>query len=712
MKNKLPEEILSPDRPQDSYKECFAAILSFYDIQVDIDGLVDATPKKSDILTPDELRSLCHKLDLKHKEHKYAFSKINHIGTPTILILSSGPCLYIPDPGTGRGRFIIPGQDKGDEFDLKALKKAYTGKVISILPKERKTNVDTSHMQQNLTTKWFWTPITAFWGKYFEVIICTIFINLLALAVPLFTLNVYDRVVINFAEETLIVLTIGVLFALFFDFFFKTMRSYILEQVSRVISPRYDYELMERLIHIKEVDVGLTIGEKTNMFKELQGIKEFYASKLVPTIVDVPFFFLFTYIIYLIAPPLATVPIVTASVIFVVNFLAQIPINKYTERAFASMQNKTTVLVEMLNGVHAIRILNATGYKLLKWKIVSESSANVTFKSSFVFAFISHLSGFITQAAYVSVIFLGAYLIEGGGLTVGGLIACSIIYSRAITPVVGFSSVISQLKQSKDILKTINELFQLPHDDLDANKSGVKGPFKGKIEIKDLTYQYTGQARPALYKNNIVIQPGEHVGIIGKTGAGKTTLSKIMAGVIKPSEGNIFMDSFAYSSISDTELYRSIGYIPQDSFFFSGTIKENIFMGHEMDFSEEHIKRVIEMSGLHLVMEQSGEGLDMDIGEAGKKLSGGQRQAISIARAMIRDPQVLIFDEPTTGMDSALEAQVEQSLSKFIQGKTFVMVTHRTSLLSLIDRLIVVDKGMIVADGTKEDVIKRLSGGA
>lgn len=695
----------------DGYRDCLKSILSFYDIQVDLQGIVDSVPKDKTALTQENLEAVCEKLNLKFRQQKVPFDRIGQIGVPVILNLDKGPCVFIPNPGTEQGRFVFPDNYFDKEFDMQDLIEAYSGSVLIITPQDTKSNADAGHMKEKLTAKWFWAPITAFWGQYLEIILCTVFINLLALAVPLFTLNVYDRVVSNFAEDTLIVLTIGVICALIFDFFFKVTRSYILENVSKKISPKYDYDLMERLVHIKEVDMNLTVGERINMFRELQGLKDFYASKLVPTIVDIPFFLLFALVIFLIAPQLAAVPFITAMIVFVVNIVSQVPINRYAEKAFNYSQNKSTVLSEMLTGIHTIRILNSTGYRLLKWKIVSEETANVGFYSNMVLAFVANASGLITQTGYVSMIFLGAYLIHDGPLTVGGLIACSIIYSRAMTPVVGFSNVMSRLKQSKDMLETINKVFELPHEDIEENQRGAKGPFKGRIEIKDLTYQYPGQARPALYKNNIQIQPGEHIGIIGKTGAGKTTLSKVMAGIVKPADGNIFMDGFAYSSIPDTELHRSIGYIPQDSFYFSGTIKENIFMGHEDDFSEEHIRKIVEMSGLNLVMEQSGEGLDMDIGESGKKLSGGQKQAISIARAIVRDPNVLIFDEPTTGMDSALEARVQKSLHELIQGKTFIMVTHRTSLLSLVKRLIVIDKGVVVADGDRDEVMRRLSGG-
>jgi len=696
----------------DSYKECLRSILSFYDVHVDLDGAVDAVPKENDQLEKKDIKFLSDKLDLEYSEKKCSFSKISEQTVPVILILDEGVCLYIPNPETNAGRFVFPGQDNSSETSYETLKDQFQNKIIVIFPKALSGSIDTSHMASKPTTRWFWMPITSFWSQYIEIIIATVFINLLALAVPLYTLNIYDRVVTNFTQETLIVLTVGVVFAVLFDVFFKAFRSGILEKISNKISPQYDFELMERLINIKEVDIAITTGEKANLFKEIQVVKNFYASRLVPTLVDLPFFFLFTYVIYLIAPPLVIVPFVSAAFIIAINILAQIPINQFAEKAFKSSQSKSSILIEMLRGVHAIRSMNATGYKLLKWKIASQNTADVQCNSNMVLSIVNNLSASVTQISYIAIIFLGAYLIHDQVLTVGGLIACSIIFNRTMAPIVGMSSVIANFKQSNNILKTINSVYTLPFSDIQKNMKDQKGPFKGRIEMKDLSYQYPGQSKPALYKNNLIIEPGERVGIIGKTGAGKTTLSKMIAGNINPAEGSIYLDSYAYSSISDSEIYRSIGYIPQDPYFFSGTIKENIFLGHESEFTKEQINNVLEMSGLNLVIEQSGEGIDMQIGEGGKSLSGGQRQAIMMARALIRNPQILVFDEPTTGMDVNLEERVLRSLSTYIEGKTFVMITHRTSMLSLVDRLIMIDKGVIVADGSKESVLQRLSGKA
>ena len=688
----------------DLYAECLKSILSFYDVHIDFEGLLNNIPKANDVLVEDDISIICKKIDFQNKIISIPFSKLENLSAPTILILKNGPCVYYPGK---KSRFVVPGSE-GRNISFDEIKNNYEGKVILLSPKQRQESLDVEHMKYGHSVDWFWEPITSFWGKYVEIIICSIFINLLALAVPLFTMNVYDRVVINFAQDTLIVLTTGVIVALCFDLFFKLTRSYILQKIAVHTSVKHDYDLMERLMHIKDVDIGLSVGEKSNLFRELHGIRDFYASRLVPTLVDIPFFLLFTLVIYIISPALVYVPVVVAFVVFIINFFAQFYVNKTTAENFISMQSKSKVLLELLGGVYTIKILNAAGHKLLKWKLASQSASEAAFRYDITASVVANLSALITQIGYVSVIFFGVFQIEQNNLTIGGLIACTIIYSRAVGPVAAFSGVLTRLKQSRDVLETIDKIFQLPHEDIQSRQKSVKGPFKGKIQVDDVSFQYDGQSRPALYKNNLQINAGEKIGIIGQTGAGKTTLSKVLSGFITPSEGSMFLDDYAYTSIAESEMHRSIGYVPQDPFFFSGTIRENILMGDVIEDVE--IQKIVEMSGLDLVMQQTGEGLDMDVGESGKKLSGGQKQAISLARAMIRNPQVLIFDEPTTGMDNALEARVKKSLQEYLQDKTFIMITHRTSLLSLVDRLILVDRGKIVADGARDEIIQRLSG--
>ncbi len=688
--------------------ESINALLKFYDKNVDFRGVFKDTALNYCDITADDLQVLCEKTGLEARRKKRDFSHIAKQTNPTILLLENGDvCVFLP-AANERGQFIFPESFSGEKT-VQFLAQSYCGDCFDVVPIEHSAKLDISHMHVQHSLDWFWKPIISFWDRYAEVLLCSVFINLLALAIPLYTMNIYDRVVINFVEDTLIVFTIGVFTAILFDFFFKTLRAYIIERIAVQVSGEYDVKLMERMLHIKDVDLQLNTGEKSNLFRELQGVRDLFASRLVPAMVDIPFTVMFIFIIYLIAPNLALIPVVISLVVIGISYFAQSLIGKYTKQYFTAIQNKTGFLIEMLEGLSTIKMLGGGGHKLFQWQQATCNAARASSCNNMILATVSNFSLMLTQIGQALIVFYGAYSIHEGTLTVGGLVACSIIYGRAISSIVSMTNVYSRLKQSNDVLKTIDKLFEIPHEDLRPESlKSAKGPYKGKIEIKDLTYQYPQQSRPALHQINLEVHPGNRIGLLGKTGAGKSTLTQIITGQISANEGNVFLDDYSYNSIAPTDLRRAIGYVPQHPYFFSGSIQDNILMG-DNDISKAQLDEVVQLAGLDLVIQQTSEGLDMDVGEGGKRLSGGQRQSIALARALVRSPDMLVFDEPTNAMDNSLEERIKNTLASYIKGRTFILVTHRTTLLPLVSRLLLLDQGRVVADGAKDDILKKLS---
>lgn len=692
--------------PSFSAKEGLGTVLSFYDTEVDLEGLLPAFVRAEENISLDNIEEFLTRIGFLVERRSLSSQTIQDLEFPSLFLSDQQElCAYLPKK-TQAASFFIPG--KGHIADFPEDLSPMLDNVLIIFPKPQKAH-NTEHMKKDHKLDWFWEPIVSFWKDYSEVLLCSLFINFLALALPLYTMNIYDRVAINYSLPTLVVLTMGVCLAIVFDFFFKTSRSYILESVAAKISTKHDADLMERLINIHVDDMGISTGEKANIFRELQGVREFYASKLAPTAVDFPFFLLFCLIIYYVGGMVVIVPIVGAVTLVLLNMAARMPINRSTEKNFSSNQNKYSMLIETLSGLSAIRIFNAVGDRLFRWKTVAGNAAEVSRRHRFMTSTIASLSLMVSQITHVGVISVGVVLISSNDLTVGGLIACTIISGRAMAPVVSLSSLLGTLRQSKDVLLTIDKIFQLPFDDYYTNAKSLKGPFKGEWEFDNVGYQYSGQPRAAVRHFSLKIGAQERVALIGKTGAGKSTVSKLLTGYLIPQEGSILLDGFLLGAISYSELRSSIGYIPQDPFFFNGTIKENITMGDEY-LDQKSMDFAIEFSGLDLVLQQIGQGLDMNIGENGSRLSGGQKQAISIARAIIRKPDILIFDEPTTGMDNALEARVKQALAAYVKNRSFIMVTHRSSLLPLVDRLVLLDKGQIIADGSRDEIMKKLAG--
>ena len=586
----------------------------------------------------------------------------------------------------------------------------FKGRVYIMYPDGEDNDLDIQHMIRGNRLDWFWKPLQEYKGYYFEILVAAFFINVFALVMPVYTLNVYDRVIANFAESTLIVLAVGVFVVLMFDFVFKNVRGYILERIASNLGNKHDRDLMEKFMLIKTPALNLTVGEKANLFNELQGIRDFYSTKLVPAFVDFPFFLLFVGVIYYIAPAVAYVPLVAAAIIIVMDIFIQLPLTYSIQRYFTTMQRKATLMIETLSGLKTAQMFNGVGYRLFKWNLESARAFDARRYNQIIAGFINNFSVLLMNLSNVFIVFLGVYEINEGNLTIGGLIACSILSGRALAPVMNMSNIMSNYKMTKDVLQTIDGIFQLPDDNIYNRGLGAKkDKFDGEIEAKDLSFKYPKQENFAIENISFQIKPGEKIGLVGRTGAGKSTLANIILGLFPPSHGMVFYDGFMVQSIASTELRRNIGYIPQESFFFRGTIKDNIMMGRDEKF-EENLDEVLDISGVAMILQQTGMGLDAELTENGNNLSGGQRQAIAIARALITKPNILLMDEPTTGMDMMLEQHIKVSMKKYLEKRTLVMITHRTSLMPLIDRILLLDKGKLVADGPRDEILAVLSG--
>lgn len=701
--NNRSDLVIPHDRFSEELQACLAACLSCYDIAPDIKGVLAKLSREPGPLRPQDLEQVLERLGLVLQKVTLRFSEIQQLKVPAVVALPKGGYeAFLPTVKKG-GDFFHP------ESEVQPKNPEEPATAYCICPAPAKTNVVTGHMRSGYHIDWFWEPVLKFWKNYAEIMLCTVFINLFILAMPLFSMNIYDRVAVNFTQSTLFVLTGGIVIALLFDFMFKTMRTYILEHVAARVGAKYDMDLMERLMSIKQTAMTLSLGERSNIFRELQGIKDFYASRLAPSLVDLPFFFLFTGVVYYLSPMISLVPITAAVLILLINYGLQLQINRLTKAYFSSLQHKSTMLVQTLAGMNTIRMLGATGSKLFQWNVASAASIEASRKNNILSSISSNMCLLITSLVNVFVLFVGVFEIAEGTMTVGKLVACTTLSGRAIGPMVNLSGLVARLRQSMDVLKAIDKIFQLPHEDAEAAQIGAKGPFKGKIEMQNIKFKYKDQPRPALEKLSLVINPGEHVGLIGRTGAGKSTLAKMITRALEPQSGTMFLDNYALESIAPEELRREIAYIPQEAFFFSGSIRSNILLGLD-NVSQSRIDEAVTLSGLEIVMQHAGIGLDSEVGEDGNRLSGGQKQSIALARALVRNPSILVFDEPTAGIDSSLEATIKAGLSKYLVGRTFVMITHRTSLLSLVDRLVLVDRGRVAADGPREEILKKLGG--
>ena len=552
---------------------------------------------------------------------------------------------------------------------------------------------------------WFWNPVKKFRKSYIEIGILTFFINIFALALPLFSMSVYDRVVPNNATETLFVLAVGVVIILLFDIFFKSVRNYIIEKVGKELGVYLEEELLKRVLSIQSQYDVMLVGTKANLFRELALIKDFFATKSVVQVVDFPFFFLAVTVIFIISPMIALVPLLVAILVIVFNFAMQVPISNLSKKNIENIQAKHSFLVETIQGSEMIKLSNARSTKLFNWRNIIALTDSVTHKIQSLNVFSMNLSQTVIQFVTLLVIFVGVFEIANKNLSVGGLIAVTILASRAMVPVIQVSMTVIKLKEIKESLNNINDFWHLPLEN-DKNIEIGLGEIKGNIEFKNVDFYYKNSKYPSLDNCNIKIKEGEKVGIIGQTGAGKSTFLRILTGLDAPTKGSVYLDDHEISTIHPIEIRQNIGVMPQEPFLFSGTLKENIELATPV--SKKKLMELIKITGLEDLVKKSGQGDGLQVGERGSNLSVGQRHLVALARALINNPPILILDEPTTGLDVGLEKTLISHMKQVLENKTLIVITHRFAALDLVDRIIVLNQGKVVADGPKNLVLASL----
>ncbi|MCT7481516.1 type I secretion system permease/ATPase [Aliarcobacter cryaerophilus] len=552
---------------------------------------------------------------------------------------------------------------------------------------------------------WFWNPVKKFRKSYIEIGILTFFINIFALALPLFSMSVYDRVVPNNATETLFVLAVGVVIILLFDIFFKSVRNYIIEKVGKELGVYLEEELLKRVLSIQSQYDVMLVGTKANLFRELALIKDFFATKSVVQVVDFPFFFLAVTVIFIISPMIALVPLLVAILVIVFNFAMQVPISNLSKKNIENIQAKHSFLVETIQGSEMIKLSNARSTKLFNWRNIIALTDSVTHKIQSLNVFSMNLSQTVIQFVTLLVIIVGVFEIANKNLSVGGLIAVTILASRAMVPVIQVSMTVIKLKEIKESLNNINDFWHLPLEN-DKNIEIGLGEIKGNIEFKNVDFYYKNSKYPSLDNCNIKIKEGEKVGIIGQTGAGKSTFLRILTGLDAPTKGSVYLDDHEISTIHPIEIRQNIGVMPQEPFLFSGTLKENIELATPV--SKKKLMELIKITGLEDLVKKSGQGDGLQVGERGSNLSVGQRHLVALARALINNPPILILDEPTTGLDVGLEKTLISHMKQVLENKTLIVITHRFAALDLVDRIIVLNQGKVVADGPKNLVLASL----
>jgi ATP-binding cassette subfamily C protein LapB len=642
--------------------------------------------------------------------HRPQLKAISPLTLPCILLLKNDNACILTQLTEQAAEVILPEVgDAASAMVLDQLQEQYAGYVVLVRP-EGRLDRRASEIREIDTRAWFWGNILRFLPIYRHVLLATVIVNLLALAGPLFVLNVYDRVVPNNAFDTLWALAIGVMIAYLFDFLLRNLRAYFADVAGKNADVLIASRLMQQLTGMRLDHRPDSVGTLANNLREFETLREFFSSTTLMALVDLPFIFIFIALIGYLGGWLAVAPLVAVPLVILVGMAMQRSFQQVVGEAYREGAQKNALLVEVINGLETIKTSMAEGQVQKRWEEVVGLNARSTGRVKALANFSMTFSQTATQLVGLVIIIGGVYLIANGQLTLGGLIACNILVGRAMAPLGAVAAMLTRLQQSRAALKSLEQLMELPNERPLGQEFIRAKDLLPSLEFDKVQMQYPAAQVAALQEVSLQIGAGERVGIIGRTGSGKSTLGRLCLGLYQPQEGSVRLGGIDLRQLHVADLRHRIGYVSQDLQLFYGSIRDNITFGAPYADGPA-ILRAASLAGVTDFVRGHPAGFDWQVGERGASLSGGQRQAVAIARALLLDPEILIFDEPTSAMDNAAEAQFRQRLGATLEGKTLLLFTHRTSMLELVDRVIVMDGGRVVADGPKNDVLKALRDG-
>ena len=549
---------------------------------------------------------------------------------------------------------------------------------------------------------WFWGSLLQGKWLYVQVLIAAALTNFLGLSTSLFIMVVYDRVVPNEAIESLIALTIGVLIALGFDFLIKTLRAQFVDKAGKRADARMSRLIFDKILNIKLDTRRQKSGAMASIVREFDTLREFFTSATLVAVVDLPFIFLFIWVISLIAGPLALVPLIAVPLVIAAGLVIQPFLARITESSMKSNMSKQSVLVETLNGIETVQATGSGRLMRRRFEEASDAQSDLGLKSRMLSNFAINSAASVQQLAQIATIFYGVFLIQDGTITMGAMIAAVILGGRTLAPLSQLASAMSRANGAREAYRSLSTVMNPKEGEVEETRPRLSRPYlAGNVELKNVGYTFPGANTPILRNVSLKIPAGQKLAIVGRMGSGKSTLSRLIAGLIEPSEGAVLIDGVDLRQIDKSDVRRNLGVMLQETWLFSGTVKENLQMGF-YEYDDAHLLNIAKISGVDDFVAGHPQGYDMELQERGEGLSGGQRQSINLARALLHNPNLLVLDEPTSSMDTATEKAVIDRLKNWAGDRTLVMVTHRNTLLQLAERVLVVEQGAIVADTTPD----------
>lgn len=568
--------------------------------------------------------------------------------------------------------------------------------------------------EYNLPKAWFFKVIWRFKKYYYQVILSSFIVNFLALVSSLYVMNVYDRVIPNKAYSTLWVLSLGVIVAIVFELIAKMLRSYLTDVAGKKADLIISSALFRRVLSLKLQDRPTSSGSYANNLRDFESVREFMTSASLLTLVDFPFLFLFLFVMFMVAGKLALVPMAIIPTVIIVGLLAQIPLSRYINESMRESSQRQGLTVEAIEGLETLKTNNASSWAQKRWDFFTAKSAASSIKVKNISNFVTNFTMMMQQLNTVFLVLAGTYLIHSeeasSKITMGALIACVILSGRALAPLGQIASLAIRFQQARLALQGVNGIIERPTDrDNERNYVTLKS-VRGAIQFNNIAFSYNKDEEPIISGLNLNIQPGEKVGILGKIGSGKSTVLKLASGLYEPKQGNITVDNVDLRQIDPHFLRNQVMLLEQNPRLFLGTLRENLDLARMDGFStDQDLLQALARFGLIDLIRHHPRGLDMPLGEDGLGLSGGQKQMVALARMTMKDPKVALLDEPTTGLDQLSEMQALQGIAHWAKNKTLVVVTHRSQVLQIVNRIVVVENGKVVLDGSRDAVLKHLS---
>ena len=644
---------------------------------------------------------------------KRPLPEIPSLVLPVVLIMRDGTTrILVENPGDPRDAKVIDPTVKpqGPPQLLGADAAAYLNYAFLVRP-ESQADARVAAAGDLPSPHWFWSVVSRFWPNYGHVAAAALIVNVLGLAAPLFTMNVYDRVIPNGAIPSLIALSIGMALAIVFDFILRTIRSRIIDMTGKKIDVVLAANIFEHVQSVKMAQRPTSVGILANQIRDFDSVREFFTSGAVVSATDLLFAFIFIAILFEIAGPLAWIPITMLPLMIVVGLILQRPLNRAMRKLQAESAARHGVLIEALSSMETVRAIGAEARMQTAWErsvaATARSGEDVHFWSSLALT----VSNTAQQITNMLMLVIGVVLILDGKLSVGTLVASTMLAGRVLAPITSIAAVITRAAQTLISLKAIDRVMKFERERPIGRSYVARRITEGRVAFENVSFRYPGAADTALEKVSFKIEPGERVGIIGRIGSGKTTLGRLMVGFYDPQEGRVLVDGVDARQYDPADLRTGIGFVLQDTDLFFGKLRDNITLGRPASTDEE-VLAAARLAGVESFIAGHPLGYDMPVAEGGRSLSGGQKQAIGLARVLIRRPKVVFFDEPTAHFDVRSEAEFLERLKGLAHEQmTVILSTHRFSLLSYVDRILLFEKGKLVADGPRDKVLAMLQGG-